>query len=118
MKDEQRIFEFMKKLGVPSHVKGYHYIKAALPMMLEVHSRGETIQVTKVLYPTIAKQFNTTASRVERAIRHAVQRTFDVISSDVYDDVFGELNHMVAQPTNSQFLTICAGYLLHNQMDE
>lgn len=117
MENEMKIYNFMKWIGVPSHFKGYHYIKAALPIVTDAYAKGETVRMMKELYPSVAEQFDSTPQRVERAIRHAIQRTFDEITTEVYGEVFRELSYNIDYPTNSQFFSICAGYLVHNQVE-
>lgn len=93
----------LKKLGVPPHIKGYKYIIAAVDLILE--DEKHLYGVTKTLYPAIARKFETTSSRVERAIRHAVETAFDTMPLSLVEDVFGNtINPARCKPTNSHFL--------------
>lgn len=95
---EQRISKLLQDLGVPMHIKGFPYIKSAVKLILDDDSIR--FQVTKELYPAIAKEHNTTGSRVERAIRHAIESMVDR-GTPLYTKSF------IDQPTNSEFLAWC-----------
>ena len=77
----------LKKCGVPPHLLGYEYLGEALEMVLK--DRNTLRQMTKILYPSIAKKFHTTPSRVERAIRNAVEASFNYLSCDTISEIFG-----------------------------
>ena len=101
------ITKILHELGIPSHIKGYQYIREAIGIIYE---RPETIGgITKELYPELAEKFNTTVSRVERAIRHAIEVSWNRGSWDLMEDIFG---HSVdidkAKPTNSEFIVTIA----------
>ena len=104
------ITKTLHELGVPSHIKGYQYIREGITI---VYSRPEIIGgITKELYPEIAKKFDTTVSRVERAIRHAIEVSWNRGNWQLMEDIFG---HSVdidkAKPTNSEFIVTVADKL-------
>ena len=100
---ERRIFKFQTQLGIRSNIKGYNYIKTAITLAYNDSTILES--VTKRLYPDIAKIYNTTASRVERAIRHAIDTAWMNGNVDVINDIFGySVCADKAKPTNSEFI--------------
>ena len=100
---ERRIFKFQTQLGNRSKNKGYNYIKTAITLAYNDSTILES--VTKRLYPDIAKIYNTTASRVERAIRHAIETAWMNGNVDVINDIFGySVCADKAKPTNSEFI--------------
>ncbi len=104
------ITKILHELGIPSHIKGYQYIREGIGIIYE---RPETIGgITKELYPELASKFDTTVSRVERAIRHAIEVSWNRGSWDLMEDIFG---HSVdidkAKPTNSEFIVTIADKL-------
>lgn len=104
------ITKVLHELGIPSHIKGYQYIREAIGIIFE---RPETIGgITKELYPELADKFDTTVSRVERAIRHAIEVSWNRGNWDLMEDIFG---HSVdidkAKPTNSEFIVTIADKL-------
>lgn len=104
------ITKILHELGIPSHIKGYQYIREGIGILYE---RPETIGgITKELYPELANKFDTTVSRVERAIRHAIEVSWNRGSWDLMEDIFG---HSVdidkAKPTNSEFIVTIADKL-------
>ena len=97
-------------MGVPAHVKGYQYLRDAIVMVTEEANLMGA--VTKELYPMIAEKYNTTASRVERAIRHAIQLAWDRGNVDLMNRYFGyTINIERGKPTNSQFIAMIADKL-------
>lgn len=107
---EFMITEIMHQIGVPAHIKGYHYLRDA--MILSVKDTEYINAVTKMLYPTVAKMYNTTSSRVERAIRHAIEVAWDRGNVDVLDSYFGyTINNGRGKPTNSEFIAMIADKL-------
>ena len=105
-----RITQVMHELGMPAHIMGYEYMRYALQLVLE--DKRLINNITKGLYPMVARQFNTTASRVERAMRHAVEVTWD--RGDVYtlERWFGStISPMKGKPTNSEFIALLADKL-------
>lgn len=104
------ITKILHELGVPSHIKGYQYIREGISI---IYNRPEVIGgITKELYPDIATKFNTTVSRVERAIRHAIEVSWNRGNWELMEDIFG---HSVdidkAKPTNSEFIVTVADKL-------
>lgn len=100
---ERRIFKFQTQLGIRSNIKGYNYIKTAITLAYNDSTILES--VTKRLYPDIAKIYNTTASRVERAIRHAIETAWMNGNVDVINDIFGySVCADKAKPKNSEFI--------------
>jgi two-component system response regulator (stage 0 sporulation protein A) len=99
------ITDIIHQIGVPAHIKGYHYLRDAIIMSVE---DTEMINaVTKRLYPTIAKKFMTTSSRVERAIRHAIEVAWDRGDVDILNSYFGYTIHSLrGKPTNSEFVAM------------
>ena len=104
------ISKILHELGVPSHIKGYQYIREAIAILYE---KPEVVGgITKELYPEIANRFETTVSRVERAIRHAIEVSWNRGNWDLMEEIFG---HSVdidkAKPTNSEFIVTVADKL-------
>lgn len=104
------ITKILHELGIPSHIKGYQYIREGIGIIFE---RPETIGgITKELYPELASKFDTTVSRVERAIRHAIEVSWNRGDWDLMEEIFG---HSVdidkAKPTNSEFIVTIADKL-------
>ena len=92
-------------MGIPAHIKGYHYLREAIILSLADEEMLESI--TKLLYPTIAERFDTTASRVERAIRHAIETAWDRGDIDVLNGMFGyTVSVGKGKPTNSEFIAL------------
>ncbi|MBR2101018.1 MAG: sporulation initiation factor Spo0A C-terminal domain-containing protein [Eubacterium sp.] len=101
------ISDIMRQIGVPAHIKGYQYLRKAI--MLCITDSEMLSSVTKVLYPTVAKEFGTTASRVERAIRHAIEVAWDRGDVDVLSSFFGyTIQAQRGKPTNSEFIAMIA----------
>lgn len=107
---EVMVTDIIHQIGVPAHIKGYHYLREAIILTLK---DGETMNsVTKVLYPTVAKRHSTTASRVERAIRHAIEVAWDRGDIDVLNSYFGyTIQNQRGKPTNSEFIAMIADKL-------
>ena len=107
---EQDVTDMIHEIGVPAHIKGYQYIRKAIMMVIEDSSIINA--VTKVLYPSVAKEYGTTASRVERAIRHAIEVSWNRGNWALMEEIFG---HSVdidkAKPTNSEFIVTIADKL-------
>lgn len=107
---ETNITNMMHDIGVPAHIKGYLYLREAITMVY--HDIELLGSITKILYPDIAKKFNTTASRVERAIRHAIEVAWNRGNIDSITDLFGyTVNVSKAKPTNSEFIAMVADKL-------
>lgn len=99
------VTDIIHQIGVPAHIKGYHYLREAI--MLSVYDSEMLESVTKVLYPTVAKKFSTTSSRVERAIRHAIEIAWDRGDLDTLNSFFGyTVNTGKGKPTNSEFIAL------------
>ncbi len=107
---ESSVTAIIHEIGVPAHIKGYQYLREAIVMTVE---NMEVINaVTKVLYPEVAKRFNTTASRVERAIRHAIEVAWDRGDLETLQKYFGyTVSNAKGKPTNSEFIAMIADRL-------
>lgn len=105
-----QVTEILHQIGVPAHIKGYHYLRDSIIMAIE---DPEIINaVTKQLYPSVAKQYETTSSRVERAIRHAIEVAWDRGDVDVLNSYFGYTIHNTrGKPTNSEFIAMISDKL-------
>ncbi|MDQ2086634.1 sporulation transcription factor Spo0A [Herbivorax sp. ANBcel31] len=110
MNIEAEVTNIMHEIGVPAHIKGYQYLRDAIMMVVE---DLEVINsITKQLYPSIAKEYNTTPSRVERAIRHAIEVAWSRGQVDTIDSLFGyTINIGKGKPTNSEFIAMVADKL-------
>ena len=107
---EMKITEIIHEIGVPAHIKGYHYLREAI--ILSVKNSEIINSVTKLLYPTVAKSHSTTASRVERAIRHAIEVAWDRGDIDVLNSYFGyTIQNDRGKPTNSEFIAMISDKL-------
>ena len=106
----KKISKLLHDLGMPSHIKGYQYIRDAIIMMY--NDKSYIGGITKMLYPDIAKKYETTPSRVERAIRHAIEVSWTRGDYDLMDEIFGHsVDFDRAKPTNSEFLATIADKL-------
>ena len=107
---EVKVTDILHQIGVPAHIKGYHYLRDSIIMSVE---HPEIINaVTKQLYPSVAKKYDTTSSRVERAIRHAIEVAWDRGDVDVLNSYFGYTIHISrGKPTNSEFIAMIADKL-------
>lgn len=104
---EALVTNMIHEIGVPAHIKGYQYLREAIIMSVEDTSVLSSI--TKILYPTIAKNFSTTPSRVERAIRHAIEVAWSRGKMETLDGLFGyTINTGKGKPTNSEFIALIA----------
>ena len=107
---ELMVTEIIHQIGVPAHIKGYHYLREAI--ILSVKNSDIINSVTKLLYPTVAKNYNTTSSRVERAIRHAIEVAWDRGDIDVLNSYFGyTIQNDRGKPTNSEFIAMISDKL-------
>ncbi len=107
------VSDIMHQIGVPAHIKGYQYLREAI--MLCVSDSEMVSSVTKLLYPTVAKKFKTTSSRVERAIRHAIEVAWDRGDVDVLSSYFGyTIQSERGKPTNSEFIAMISDKLRLN----
>jgi two-component system response regulator (stage 0 sporulation protein A) len=107
---EAEVTSIMHEIGVPAHIKGYQYLRDAI--MMVVKDLDVINSITKQLYPTIAREYNTTPSRVERAIRHAIEVAWSRGQVDTIDSLFGyTVNLGKGKPTNSEFIAMVADKL-------
>ena len=107
---EVLVTEILHQVGVPAHIKGYHYLREAI--LLSIFHDDMMNSVTKQLYPGVAKKFSTTASRVERAIRHAIEVAWDRGDLDVLNSYFGfTIQNERGKPTNSEFIAMISDKL-------
>ena len=112
---EEKISEIFISIGIPPHIKGYGYLREGIKMTIE---RPYVINsVTKELYPSIAKKFSTTASKVERAIRHAIEVAWNRGIIDAINAIFGARIYLgTEKPTNSEFIALVADKLILESM--
>lgn len=107
---EAVVTDIIHEIGVPAHIKGYQYLREAI--ILTIKDMDMINAVTKVLYPEVAKKFNTTPSRVERAIRHAIEVAWDRGDIEVLQKFFGyTVSNIKGKPTNSEFIAMIADCL-------
>nr|MBE6545176.1 sporulation transcription factor Spo0A [Oscillospiraceae bacterium] len=107
---EAQVTKIIHQIGVPAHIKGYQYLRTAILMTIE--DNDVINSVTKVLYPTVAKRYQTTTSRVERAIRHAIEVAWDRGDIDTLNSYFGyTIQNSRGKPTNSEFIAMIADNL-------
>ena len=113
---ETQVTKIIHQIGVPAHIKGYQYLRTAILMVVDDNDIINS--VTKILYPTVAKQYGTTSSRVERAIRHAIEVAWDRGDVDTLNGYFGyTVQNSRGKPTNSEFIAMIADNLrLHNKI--
>ena len=104
---ESDVTNIIHEIGVPAHIKGYQYLREAI--ILSINDMDMLNSITKILYPSIAKKYQTTASRVERAIRHAIEVAWSRGKMDTIDALFGyTINTGKGKPTNSEFIALIA----------
>lgn len=104
---EADITGMIHDIGIPAHIKGYQYLRDSI--MLSVKDRDVINSITKILYPTIAKMYQTTSSRVERAIRHAIEVAWNRGNTETLNDLFGyTISNRKGKPTNSEFIALIA----------
>lgn len=102
---EEDVTEIIHEVGVPAHIKGYQYLREAI--IMSVDNMDMLNSITKILYPGIAKKFDTTPSRVERAIRHAIEVAWSRGKMDTLDELFGyTISNGKGKPTNSEFIAL------------
>ena len=107
---ERAVTTIMHEIGVPAHIKGYSYIREAILLVLE---DGDIINsITKQLYPSVARIYSTSPSRVERAIRHAIEVAWDRGDTETINKIFGfTINQAKGKPTNSEFIAMISDKL-------
>lgn len=104
---EQDVTDMIHDIGVPAHIKGYQYLREAI--MMSVEDASMISSITKILYPTIAKRYQTTPSRVERAIRHAIEVAWSRGRMETLEALFGyTVDYVKGKPTNSEFIALIA----------
>ncbi len=107
---EAQVTRIIHQIGVPAHIKGYQYLRTAI--LLTVKDSDIINSVTKILYPSVAKKYSTTTSRVERAIRHAIEVAWDRGDVDTLNSYFGyTIQNNRGKPTNSEFIAMIADNL-------
>jgi two-component system response regulator (stage 0 sporulation protein A) len=107
---EAQVTKIIHQIGVPAHIKGYQYLRTAILMTIE--DSDVINSVTKILYPSVAKKYQTTTSRVERAIRHAIEVAWDRGDVDTLNSYFGyTIQNTRGKPTNSEFIAMIADNL-------
>lgn len=107
---ERKISGILHNMGIPSHIKGYIYIREGIKLM---YASSELVGgITKEIYPEIARKFDSTVSRVERAIRHAIEISWNRGDYDMMEDIFGHsIDFERSKPTNSEFIATIADHL-------
>ena len=106
--DERMVKKLLKEIGVPLNIKGYRYLSSAIVTL----SKEKGMKISLGLYPKVAREFDTTGSRVERAIRHAVERTFERGNYDTINEVFGsKVSATKGKLANSEFMYACIEYM-------
>ena len=104
---ENRVTNMLHEIGIPAHIKGYHYLRDAI--IMAVRDMDVLNAITKILYPTVAKKYQTTSSRVERAIRHAIEVAWSRGKLDTLGELFGyTVSTGKGKPTNSEFIALIA----------
>ena len=107
---ESQVTKIIHQIGVPAHIKGYQYLRSAI--LMTINDNDVINSVTKILYPSVAKQYKTTSSRVERAIRHAIEVAWDRGDVDTLNSYFGyTIQTSRGKPTNSEFIAMIADNL-------
>lgn len=107
---ESQVTKIIHQIGVPAHIKGYQYLRTAI--LMTINDNDIINSVTKVLYPSVAKKYSTTTSRVERAIRHAIEVAWDRGDIDTLNSYFGyTIQNNRGKPTNSEFIAMIADNL-------
>lgn len=111
------VTDIIHQIGVPAHIKGYHYLREAI--ILSIHDHEMLESVTKLLYPEVAKKFTTTSSRVERAIRHAIEIAWDRGNVNTINNIFGcTIDVNKGKPTNSEFVAMVTDKIKLNYRNE
>ena len=107
---EAQVTRIIHQVGIPAHIKGYQYLRSAIVMVAK--DNRIINEVTKTLYPSVAREFDTTSSRVERAIRHAIEVAWDRGDVDMLNSYFGyTVQNQKGKPTNSEFIAMIADNL-------
>ena len=107
---EKTISDFMLELGIPAHLRGYQFLRSAVEMCVE--DMELVGSVTKLLYPDLAKMYQTTDTKIERAIRNAIEVSWDRGNSDLFEELFVYGNTLeYTRPTNSEYIAVVADYI-------
>ncbi len=107
---EKMISDFMLELGIPAHLRGYQFLRSAVGMCVE--DMELVGSVTKLLYPDLAKMYQTTDTKIERAIRNAIEVSWERGNSDLFEELFGYSNTLeYTRPTNSEYIDVVAHYI-------
>lgn len=107
---EKTISDFMLELGIPAHLRGYQFLRSAVEMCVE---NMELVgSVTKLLYPDLAKMYQTTDTKIERAIRNAIEVSWNRGNYELFEELFGYSNSPeYTRPTNSEYIAVVADYI-------
>lgn len=107
---EKTISDFVLELGIPAHLRGYQFLRSAVQMCVE--DMELVGSVTKLLYPDLAKLYQTTDTKIERAIRNAIEVSWDRGNSELFEELFGYSNDQnYTRPTNSEYIAVVADYI-------
>lgn len=107
---EKTISVFMLELGVPAHLRGYQFLRSAVSMCVE--DMEIVGSVTKLLYPDLARMYRTTDQKIERAIRNAIEVSWERGNQDIFEELFGYTNKKEhIRPTNSEYIAAVADYI-------
>lgn len=107
---ERQISRFMLELGIPAHLRGYQFLRSAVLMC--VQDMELVGSVTKLLYPDLARMYGTTPQKIERAIRNAIEVSWERGNSDIFEELFGYRNTSeYSRPTNSEYIATVADYI-------
>ena len=105
----RKVTECMKQLGVPAHLRGYHFLRESIIMTMQDFEAA--IRITKLLYPAVANVYQTTDQKVERAIRNAVEVAWSRGSMELQKNIFGYNSSEAGRPTNTEFIASIANYI-------
>lgn len=122
MKQKWDISEILSSCGIPRHIKGFEYLRSAILSFFDEKEFGRygfsSISMTKDLYPMVAKKYQTTSSRVERAIRHAIEVAWDRGDTELLNQLFGySIDPRRGKPTNSEFVALIVDMLRHEKRE-
>ena len=107
---ERTISDLMLELGIPAHLRGYQFLRSAIGMCVE--DMELVGSVTKLLYPDLAKMYQTTDTKIERAIRNAIEVSLERGNTDLFEELFGYSNTLeYTRPTNSEYIAVVADYI-------
>lgn len=107
---ERTISDFMLELGIPAHLRGYQFLRSAIGMCVE--DMELVGSVTKLLYPDLAKMYQTTDTKIERAIRNAIEVSWERGNTDLFEELFGYSNTLeYTRPMNSEYIAVVADYI-------